>query len=41
LAFRRRLHHAWVLQPGRVEFLVGNSSADAALTLRQMIAGAP
>ncbi len=33
--------HAWTLEPGDVELLVGNSSADAALTLRHTLAVAP
>lgn len=28
---------AWIVEPGRVELLAGNSSADAALTQRQAI----
>jgi beta-glucosidase len=37
LAYWSPEQQQWVLEPGRVELLVGNSSADAALPLRQTI----
>ncbi len=33
--------HAWAVEPGRIELLVGPSSADADLKLRQMVTVAP
>jgi beta-glucosidase len=41
LAYWSPEHHAWVVEPGKVELMVGPSSADAALKLRQTIAVAP
>jgi beta-glucosidase len=37
LAFWNVGHHAWVVEPGRVELMVGPSSADADLKLRRAI----
>jgi beta-glucosidase len=33
--------HAWVVEPGRIEVMVGPSSADSDLRLRQMVTVAP
>lgn len=33
--------HAWVVEPGRIELLVGPSSAEVDLKLRQMVTVAP
>jgi hypothetical protein len=33
--------HTWTVERGRVELMVGNSSADRDLTLRKTIAVAP
>ena len=41
LAYWSPERHAWVTEPGRVELMVGSSSADADLKLRRMIAVAP
>ena len=41
LAYWSPEKHAWVVEPGRVELLVGPSSADADLKLRASIAVAP
>lgn len=38
LAYWSAEQHAWVTEPGEIELLVGNSSADSALTLRQTLA---
>ena len=37
LAYWDAATHAWVVEPGRVELMVGPSSADADLTLRQSV----
>ena len=37
LAYWSPEEHAWVVEPGRVELMVGQSSADADLTLRRTI----
>jgi beta-glucosidase len=41
LAYWSTERHAWAVEPGRVELLVGASSADADLKLRRMMAVAP
>jgi beta-glucosidase len=41
LAYWSPGRHAWVVEPGRVELMVGPSSADAALKLRREIAVVP
>jgi beta-glucosidase len=41
LAYWSPEKHAWVVEPGKVELLVGPSSADADLKLRTTIAVAP
>ena len=41
LAYWDVARHAWVLERGRVEFMIGNSSSDAALTLRTSVAITP
>ena len=41
LAYWDASRHAWALERATLEILVGNSSADAALTLRQKIAVTP
>ncbi len=41
LAYWAPERQAWVVEPGRVELLVGDSSADSALVLRQMITVLP
>src|SRR4029450_11831330 len=41
LAYWSPEKHAWVVEPGRVELLVGPSSADADLKLRATVAAAP
>jgi beta-glucosidase len=41
LAYWSPERHAWVTEPGRVELMVGPSSADADLKLRRTIAVAP
>ena len=37
LAYWDAARHAWTIEPGRVELMVGRSSADADLTLKQMV----
>lgn len=37
LAYWDAATHAWVIEPGRVELMVGRSSADADLTLRRTV----
>jgi beta-glucosidase len=37
LAYWDAARHTWTLEPGRVELLVGSSSADADLKLRQTV----
>ena len=37
LAYWNAARHAWVVEPGRVELLVGRSSADADVQLRGMV----
>ena len=41
LAYWSPERHAWVTEPGRVELMVGSSSADADLKLRRMVTVAP
>ena len=41
LAYWDAGRHAWALERGRVEFMVGNSSSDAALTLKTAVAITP
>ena len=41
LAYWSPERHAWVTEPGRVELMVGSSSADADLRLRRMLSVAP
>lgn len=41
LAYWSAEQHAWVVEPGRVELLVGNSSADTALKLKTTVDVAP
>ena len=41
LAYWNVARHAWTVERGRVELMVGNSSADRDLTLRKTIAVAP
>jgi len=41
LAYWSPEKHAWTVEPGAVELLVGNSSADSALILRQSVTVAP
>jgi beta-glucosidase len=41
LAYWQVERHAWVTEPGRVELMVGSSSADADLKLRRSVAVAP
>ena len=41
LAFWSPEKHAWVVEPGHVELMVGPSSADADLRLRHTIAVTP
>jgi beta-glucosidase len=41
LAYWNVARHAWTVEPGRVELMVGTSSADADLKLRRTIAAAP
>lgn len=41
LAYWSPERHAWLVEPGRVELLVGTSSADRDLTLRQTISVKP
>jgi len=41
LAYWSPEQHAWVVEPGNVELMVGPSSADADLTLRQWLAVSP
>jgi len=41
LAYWDPARHAWVVEPGQVELMVGRSSADADLTLKQMVTVTP
>jgi len=41
LAYWNVARHAWVVEPGRVEVMVGSSSADADLKLRRTVAVTP
>src|SRR5262249_38109413 len=41
LAYWDVARHAWTVEPGRVEVMVGRSSADADLVLRRTIAVSP
>ena len=41
LAYWNVERHAWVVEPGLVELMVGSSSADADLKLRRMVRVAP
>ena len=41
LAYWDVAKHAWALERARLEILVGNSSADTALTLKQTVAVTP
>jgi beta-glucosidase len=41
LAYWSAERHAWVVEPGHVELMVGSTSADADLKLRRMMAVAP
>jgi len=41
LAYWSAEKHAWVVEPGRVELLVGGSSADASLGQRLTLAVSP
>jgi beta-glucosidase len=41
LAYWSTARHAWVVEPGRVELMVGPSSADADLRLRRLVAVTP
>jgi beta-glucosidase len=41
LAYWNEKDQAWVLEPGQVELMVGSSSADALLPLRQMVTVVP
>ena len=41
LAYWDVTRHAWALERAQLELMVGNSSADAALTLKRVIAVTP
>ena len=41
LAYWNAARHAWIVEPGRVELLVGPSSADADLRQRATVAVTP
>jgi len=41
LAYWNPTRHAWIVEPGRVELMVGRSSADIDLKLRRTVAVAP
>jgi beta-glucosidase len=41
LAYWDTARHAWIVEPGPVELMVGRSSADTDLALRRTIAVAP
>ena len=41
LAYWDASRHAWTVEPGRIELMVGASSADADLILRQVVTVTP